>query len=317
MSRFIPPATMPVVRAYRRTRIAPTPSGFLHLGNAASFVLTAGLARRHGASILLRIDDMDRDRVRPEYVRDIFDTLRFLGIPWDEGPADAVDFEREYSQLHRMDRYQTSLEALEAAEAVFACTCSRSALSRLVAEDPHPCTCFHASLPLSAPGAGWRILTQTDTPIHMRDISGERISCDLPSAMRHVMVRKKDGYPSYQLTSVVDDIHFGVDLVVRGADLFDSTLAQLHLSGLLPDNDFSHTAFFHHPLLLGSGGEKLSKSDGATSVRFMRESGAKPVDLFRMVAASFAIEAEPETWEELFTLLVPNLGSDGWRIPGD
>ena len=131
------------------------------------------------------------------------------------------------------------------------------------------------------------------------------------------MVRKKDGYPSYQLTSVVDDIHFGVDLVVRGADLFDSTLAQLHLSGLLPDNDFPHTAFFHHPLLLGSGGEKLSKSDGATSVRFMREAGAKPGDLFRMVAASFAIEAEPETWEELFTLLLPNLGSDEWCIPGN
>ena len=74
---------------------------------------------------------------------------------------------------------------------------------------------------------------------------------------------------------------------------------------------------FHHPLLLGSGGEKLSKSDGATSVLFMRKAGAKPGDLFRMVAASFAIEAEPETWEELFTLLLPNLGSDEWRIPGN
>ncbi len=307
---------MPISRAYRRTRISPTPSGFLHLGNAASFVLTAGLARRHGASILLRIDDMDRDRVRPEYVRDIFDTLQFLGIPWDEGPTDAADFDREYSQLHRMDRYLKSLSALEDAGVIFACTCSRSELSRLAAEYPNPCTCFHASMSLAAPGAGWRLLTQTDTPIHMRDISENRMSYTLPSSMRHFLVRKKDGYPSYQLTSVVDDIHFGVDLVVRGEDLFDSTLAQLHLSDMLGDNDFQRTAFFHHPLLLGSMGEKLSKSDGATSVRFMRKTGAKPADIFRHIAASFAIDGAPETWEALFTLLVPTLGSDGRLSPG-
>src|SRR5580698_8544901 len=71
---------------FRKTRIAPTPSGFLHLGNVLSFALTAGLARRSGASILLRIDDLDRERVSREYVEDIFDALNFLGIPWDEGP---------------------------------------------------------------------------------------------------------------------------------------------------------------------------------------------------------------------------------------
>lgn len=306
---------MPIFRGFRRTRIAPTPSGFLHVGNVASFVLTAGLARMHGASILLRIDDMDRGRVRPEYVRDIFDTLQFLGIPWDEGPTDASDFDRQYSQRHRMDRYLKFLSALEDAGVVFACTCSRSTLSRLVSEAPHPCNCFHTSMSLSVPGAGWRLLTQTDTPIHMRDISGNRMSYILPSSMRHFLVRKKDGYPSYQLTSVVDDIHFGVDLVVRGEDLFDSTLAQLHLSDMLGDNDFQRTAFFHHPLLLGSMGEKLSKSDGATSVRFMRKAGARPVDIFRQIAASLAIEGAPETWEELFTLLVPTLGSDGRLSP--
>lgn len=302
---------MPNFRGYRCTRIAPTPSGFLHVGNVASFVLTAGLARRHGASILLRIDDMDRDRVRPEYVRDIFETLQFLGIPWDEGPATAADFDRQYSQRHRMDRYLKSLSELEDAGVIFACTCSRSTLSRLVSEDPHPCTCYHASMSLSAPGAGWRLLTQRDTPIHMRDISGNPVSHALPSSMRHFLVRKKDGYPSYQLTSVADDIHFGVDLVVRGEDLFDSTLAQLQLSDMLADNDFHRAAFFHHPLISGGTGEKLSKSDGATSVRFMRKTGARPVDVFRRIAASFGIEGAPETWDALFDLLVPTI------LPGD
>src|SRR5579872_4577988 len=114
--------------AYRKTRIAPTPSGFLHVGNILSFSLTAAMARDNGASILLRIDDLDRERANPEYVEDIFETLHFLDIPWDEGPAAATDFERHYSQLYRMALYEKALARLKAANAVFACACSRAQL---------------------------------------------------------------------------------------------------------------------------------------------------------------------------------------------
>ena len=97
---------------YNKTRIAPTPSGFLHLGNVLSFGITAALARKHGAKILLRIDDLDRTRINKQYVQDIFDTLNFLEIPWDEGPRNIKEYEDSYSQLHRMGVYQEALEQL-------------------------------------------------------------------------------------------------------------------------------------------------------------------------------------------------------------
>src|SRR5258708_37010017 len=97
---------------YRRTRIAPTPSGFLHLGNVVSFVRTVELGKRKGAKVLLRIDDLDRERVEPEYVQDIFDTLEFLELPWDEGPRNVEEFERDWSQIHRIGLYREALDVL-------------------------------------------------------------------------------------------------------------------------------------------------------------------------------------------------------------
>src|ERR1700723_1841788 len=95
--------------SFQKTRIGPTPSGYLHLGNVLSFALTAALARQTGAGILLRIDDLDRGRVSKDYVEDIFETLRFLGIPWDEGPRSLGEYEREYTQLRRMELYGEAL----------------------------------------------------------------------------------------------------------------------------------------------------------------------------------------------------------------
>jgi glutamyl/glutaminyl-tRNA synthetase len=98
---------------FNKTRIAPTPSGFLHLGNALSFELTASLAQKTGAKILLRIDDLDRERTNPPYVQDIFDTLNFLNIKWDEGPKDIIEYENSWSQIHRIGLYQNALEQLK------------------------------------------------------------------------------------------------------------------------------------------------------------------------------------------------------------
>ena len=88
-----------------RTRIAPTPSGYLHVGNALNFLITQKLARSASGSILLRIDDLDTERARPEYITDVFDSLAWLGITWDEGPLDADDLSRNWSQLQRVVRY--------------------------------------------------------------------------------------------------------------------------------------------------------------------------------------------------------------------
>jgi glutamyl/glutaminyl-tRNA synthetase len=142
-------------QSFNKTRIAPTPSGYLHLGNALSFALTAALACKAGAKVLLRIDDLDQQRVNNDYVQDIFDTLNFLNIPWDEGPRDVADYKAIWSQLHRMDLYKDALDQLADQRDVFACKCSRAQLK----DGIYPGTCRNRSLPLNTPDTAWRLYT--------------------------------------------------------------------------------------------------------------------------------------------------------------
>lgn len=294
---------------FKRTRIAPTPSGFLHLGNIFSFSLTAALARRSGASILLRIDDLDRERVFREYLEDIFDTLRFLGIPWDEGPANVHEFERSWSQHQRMELYVNALDRLRADGAVFACVCSRAQLALPAAEGVYPGTCRERGLSLDEPRVSWRLRTSNELVLRVESMFGERVSGVLPREMGDFAVRKKDGFPAYQLTSFMDDVNYGVDLVVRGEDLWPSTLAQLYLAEVLSAAGMSGAAafgevrFVHHPLLRASDGEKLSKSAGATSIQYLRKQGYSPADIFLLIARLSGLEEPARDWEGLATLL--------------
>jgi glutamyl-tRNA synthetase len=259
-----------------RTRIAPTPSGFLHIGNLFSFAITAALAERTGANVLLRIDDMDRHRVKPEYVQDIFDTLHFMGIPWQEGPADAESFNASFSQLHRMELYEKALEQLRQSGQVFACACSRSQLAAAM-----PCSC--KNIPLEQPGVSWRMRTGHEAVLQVKTISGQTISTTLPPAMKDFVVRKKDGFPAYQLCSIMDDSYYNTDLIVRGQDLWDSTLAQLYLARFIPGTSFSQNIFYHHPLLTGDAGRKLSKSGGDTSIRYLRNEGKRAEEIYSLI----------------------------------
>jgi glutamyl-tRNA synthetase len=290
-----------------RTRIAPTPSGYLHLGNVFSFLITAGLAKRYGARILLRIDDMDRARVRPEYVDDIFETLHFLGIHWDEGPRDAVALETTFSQRHRMGLYIDALDHLRASGMVFACACSRSMLAQEDGGHGYPGTCLHKNISLDKPGVSWRLRTEAAAGISLPAASGMEQSYPFPSSMRHVIVRKKDGDPAYQLSSVVDDIHFGVDLVVRGADLLDSTLVQCYLSGLLPANRFAESAFVHHLLLTDRIGKKLSKTAGDISVHKLRANGMGPDEILVKIGEMAGMSFVPRNMEQLARMIVDAL----------
>jgi glutamyl-tRNA synthetase len=279
---------------FSRTRIAPTPSGFLHLGNVLSFSLTASMARDTGASILLRVDDLDRDRVEPAFVEDIFETLRFLELPWDEGPVDAGDFERSWSQVHRMEGYARAMEVLRGSGMVYACACSRAQLANAGGDGGYPGTCRDKGLSLDAPDMNWRLRTEGRT---------------LPAEMRDFVVRKKNGFPAYQLASVMDDIQFGVDVIARGEDLLPSTLAQMYLAdvllvaGMADAAVFKKTAFFHHALLMAEDGEKLSKSAGSTSIHYLRRQGASPADVFTLIARSVGWEEPVADWYRLATLL--------------
>ena len=136
-------------------------------------------------------------------------------------------------------------------------------------------TCIPAS-PLDKKGYNWRVYTNTSDVILIRDLFEGDQKCTLPAAMRYFVVRKKDNDPAYQLASVMDDLHYGVDLVVRGEDLWDSTLAQLYLAGILSSGNFLNATFYHHPLIKQYNGAKLSKSAGDTSIQLLRRMGKSP-----------------------------------------
>lgn len=256
------------------TRLAPTPSGFLHIGNILSFSITAALAAEYGAKIILRIDDMDRDRVDEDYLEDIFETLAFLGISWDEGPRDLATFQRSWSQLGRMDLYRSALQELAAGGHVFACNCSRTSIARESGDGGYPGTCRKKGIPLDESGVSWRLRTEGLAP-----------------SVRDFIVRKKDGMPAYQLSSLVDDLHYGIDLIVRGEDLRASTRAQLFLSQFITGGEaFRRAVIVHHPLLAGDDGQKLSKSAGATSIRFLRQQGRTREEIYRMIGMLLGAE---------------------------
>ncbi|MGB3798435.1 MAG: glutamate--tRNA ligase family protein [Lewinella sp.] len=239
-------------------RIAPTPSGYLHAGNAVNFAANALLA--DGGPLLLRIDDLDRQRFRRAYLEDVFEVLRWLGIEWTHGPTDPDDFERHWSQDCRMGLYNEALERLisRAPTQIFACPCSRKEL----ADGTHVHGCLRGTIPFDRERTAWRIDTR-GTELHER--------------MPWFAVRKKDGRPSYQLACTVDDYHFGITGCARGEDLRDSTAAQALLSDLLGYPPLlKRIRFIHHPLLRVNG-EKLSKSQGAAAVK---ESGLTPAAFF-------------------------------------
>jgi len=279
---------------YKKTRIAPTPSGYLHLGNVLSFAITAALARQNNSKILLRIDDLDRNRANHLYLQDIFDTLNFLNIPWDYGPQDIEEFQANYSQIHRIPLYNKALKQLSDAGLVFACTCSRKQIN-----DTQACNCFDKKISLHTENAAWRLITNDAVAIQVKNYNGQGINATLPAEMQNFIVKKKDGFPSYQLASVIDDTFYGVDLIVRGQDLWPSTLAQHALASALAMDNFADITFYHHPLLMEAPGKKLSKSAGATSVHYLRENGKKPADIYSLIAEMLGIEKPVTDWQQL------------------
>jgi len=288
---------------FTKTRIAPTPSGYLHLGNVLSFALTASLAQQTTAKILLRIDDLDRGRVQRAYVEDIFDTLNFLEIPWHEGPRNYTEYEREWSQTHRMPLYNEALKKLKDDHSVFACSCSRT---QLAGTDAYPGTCRYANLDFNAENMNWRLDTTQDAELNVKTINNGIVNTTLPYSMQHFVVRKKDGFPAYQLSSVIDDVYLGVDLIIRGADLWPSTLAQHYLALKLDAQAFLNSTFHHHPLLMESGDQKLSKSAGSTSIKYLREQGKKPAEIYQEILkmAGAGIDYEVSTWQQLAESIV-------------
>ena len=256
----------------RRTRLAPTPSGFLHEGNAFNFILTWALARREGRAILLRIDDADQGMVREDFVEDIFRSLDWLGVDWDEGPQTPDEFTQQWSQRFRYDLYHAAIHALMDKGLVFACSCSRTEVRRISGSMTYTGTCVPKKLDLSTHATSLRL----NTP---------------ETAVPYPVVRQKSGAPAYMIASMVDDIHFGITHIVRGEDLHPASATQQHLSTLVDVlAPFNKIEILHHPLIVDEHGMKLSKSQGSTDLRTLREQGVGPDRVIAAVGRYLGID---------------------------
>lgn len=250
------------------TRFAPSPTGYLHLGHAVNAAWTWGTARKLGGKVLLRIEDHDRGRCRPEYEAAILEDLAWLGFaPDDAGPP------RRQSD-HDAD-YQAALETLGSRAHVYACRCSRAEIARRMREDGleswdelrYPGTCRHLGLPFTA-GHGIRVELPPDT-IEFEDLRLGPQRRTPAEQCGDLLLRDGTGNWTYQLCVVVDDMLQGVNLVVRGEDLLPSTGRQILLARMLGRSE--PPRFLHHPLVRDAEGVKLSKRDRSMRVRLLGE----------------------------------------------
>ena len=234
------------------TRFAPAPTGFLHLGHVVNAISVWGLARRLGGRVLLRIEDHDRQRSRTEFDRAIVADLAWLGFV-----ADAPSVR----QSERGEVYASALARLQSQGLIYACGCART--------DWYPGTCRERNL---VDGRGMTLRVRLDPSVErfvdLRHGPQEQRPSEQCGDM---VVRDRDGNWTYQFAVTVDDVEQGVTLVIRGDDLLDSTGRQLQLARLLGRQN--PPRFFHHPLIMKSATQKLSKSDHDTGVRELRAAG--------------------------------------------
>ena len=278
-----------------RSRIAPTPSGYLHIGNALNFVLTWLWVRKEGGKLRLRIDDRDTLRSKPEYVEDLFRTLDWMDLDWDEGPQTPDEQESIYSQALRGGRYDEIVAQLIESGKVFACNCSRKIIHN------HVCNCRSLNLPLNHPDAALRITTPLK-PVIVNDFKRGEVEVNLNNEMKDFVIRRRDGITAYQLFSLTDDADFDINLIIRGEDLLPSTAAQLYLAAALDNNNFKHAIFHHHKLVFDEKGDKLSKSAGSLSLKTLRERGTSSAELYLKLSEMMGLPFKCVSLHEMLNL---------------
>ena len=288
-------------------RFAPSPNGYLHLGHAYSALLNFDMARQAGGRFLLRIEDIDATRCKPEFEAAIYQDLAWLGVGWEEPVR---------RQSAHLAFYRDALEKLSAQGLIYPSFESRADIARLVMQreadgfgngrwprDPDGAPIYPGAAKLLTPGARAELL-QSGAPYALRldmaaaiarvgDLAwsergqgpaGERGAVAArPEAWGDVILARKETPTSYHLSVVIDDALQGVTDVVRGQDLFWSTSVHRLLQALL---DLPQPAYRHHRLVLDATRQKLSKSTGATGLRELRATGAAPGDIRRLVGLS-------------------------------
>jgi glutamyl-tRNA synthetase len=285
-----------------RGRFAPTPSGELHIGNALAALLAWLQIRKENGTFVLRIEDLDRPRCRPEYARQMVGDLKWLGLDWDEGPDVGGDF-GPYVQSERDEFYIKAFERLLRKGKLYPCFCSRKELRRL-ASAPHglaslgpeyPGTCRNLSAADQERKSKFKRpsyrFAMPERPIDFEDkVMGHQSYP--PGSGGDFVVKRADGIMSYQLAVVVDDAAMGITDVLRGADLLDSTLRQILLYEAL---NLPAPKFTHVPLLYGPDGRRLSKRHGDwITIAKLRKKGMSPESLVGLLASLCDLIEKPE-----------------------
>jgi glutamyl-Q tRNA(Asp) synthetase len=274
------------------TRFAPSPTGYLHLGHVRSALEGWRAARRHGGRFVLRIEDIDRTRCRKEYAKAILEDLAWLGLNWDGAVR---------KQSEHFDDYRRALDRLEEMGVLYPCFCTRREIQAEIARAGgapqgeagplYPGTCRRLSQEEAAAKrrSGLDYALRLDVaralaltgPLHWTE-GGHRRRAD-PVALGDVVLARKEVPTSYHLAVTVDDAIQGVTLVTRGEDLASATHIHRVLQALLglPEPDYRH-----HPLLRDASGRRLSKRDGALTVRSMRAQGLTPANVIALAAVN-------------------------------
>lgn len=262
-----------------RGRLAPSPTGLLHIGHARTFWIAAERARKHQGTLILRNEDLDSQRSSAEFAHAMTEDLHWLGIQWSEGPDRGGGY-GPYSQSERRPHYFAAWQQLRDRGFIYPCTCSRKDLAQMASAPndlddepiyPGRCRERHDVGMYSEPvGVNWRFRVPDGEEIAFPDVNLGAQRYVTGSDFGDFLVWRKDGVPSYQLAVVVDDAAMHVSEVVRGADLLKSTARQLLLQRALA---YLAPAYFHCQLVRDASGIRLAKRWDALSIRHLRQSG--------------------------------------------
>jgi glutamyl-tRNA synthetase len=311
-------------------RLAPSPTGAQHVGNARTYLLAWLSIRSRGGRVILRMEDIDSPRVKRGAAEQAIEDLRWLGLDWDEGP-DVGGPHEPYVQTERLPLYRDALEQLKAAERVYPCTCSRTDVAAATSA-PHvgqeapiySGTCAYrrvadadtlarsASEGNAVPFA-WRFRT-TNIARTFSDLAAGQQTCNVAVELGDFVVAKQDGTPAYQLAVVADDHAMGVTEVLRGDDLLPSAFRQLELYEFFGGQQ---PQFAHVPLVVGPDGRRLAKRHGDTRLSTLREAGVRPERLIGLLAWSSGLISKPEpvTASELISCFdYTKLVRDKWVV---
>ncbi len=294
-------------------RLAPSPTGGLHLGHARTFLVAWLSARCAGGRVILRVEDLDASRTRPGAEAGARSDLKWLGLDWDEGP-DVGGPSAPYAQSLRLGAYAETLERLKRAERVYPCTCTRADIERAStaphAEDEgpaYPGTCSGRSVAdarnLGDRPFAWRFRVPPER-VSWRDLVLGPVELDLRRLGGDFIIARTGHPPSYQLAVVHDDAAMGVTQVIRGDDLVPSTPRQLLLYRSL---GWTPPEFGHVPMAVGPDGRRLAKRDGSIKLATLRDEGVDPRRLVGSLAracgwADHVLPSSPHDWIGSFGL---------------